>query len=270
MSKKAALIAIFLGVLAVPLARAQDEFDSEDDETQASEESVSEGDDTDAAELRDEAAADESFDEEAPADELTEEGEPAEEEPEGEESTDATAEFDNPGDPAEESGSDADASENDELTAPADSQEAESDLIDDESAVDTAAQADVSNSESDTRPVAAAPSVVATPNPAPVVDSRGTRITLKHAGGYIAKYELSYSEAGAEKKLEAGEKTNGWTHTYVVPAGATNIKLKGWAMTGLVWDPWGEIYNVDLQPGTDYCYENKGTTLGRTFSACGS
>jgi hypothetical protein len=131
-----------LGFSAAPLVWAQDDFDNEDNETQASEESLSEGDETDAAEFSDGVAADGGFDEEAAADELTE----------GEESEDAAAEFDDPGDLADESGSDADASKDDEFPATADSEEVASDLIED-------ADPEASDPESETRPVATAPPV---------------------------------------------------------------------------------------------------------------
>jgi thiol-activated cytolysin len=91
-------------------------------------------------------------------------------------------------------------------------------------------------------------------------------ITLYHQGWYIAKYEVLYNENGMKKKIEFGDKTQGWQYTLRFSSSTTNIRLKGWAATGLVWDPWGEIYNKTLQP-TDLnkCYRNTGTTLNRQW-----
>lgn len=273
MLKKTALVALLSVILAAPLAWGQEDFDSEDDAS-------------DAAEFSDDTAADESFDEEAEADESTEmadaedsadedfaaEGadESAADVQEAEESPDdVAAEFDDEGNPADESGSDADAAQDEALPAMADGEESASELIDDTSAIDAAGDPEAPDAQSDGSPASPGPQpVAATAAPAPRDEAREVSITLKHAGAYIAKYEISYSEAGVEKKIEASEKTRGWTQTYVVPPGGTNISLKAWAMTGLVWQPWGEIYNMVLQPRTDYCYENTGTTLGRAFNPC--
>jgi hypothetical protein len=261
MLKKTALVALMSGILAAPLAWAQEDFDNEVDAS-------------DAAEFSDETAADESFDEQAEPDESTgmaDADDSADEEfvaegadesaadvQEAEEPPDdVAAELDDEGNPADEPGSDAD------------SEEAASDLIDDTGTVDTAGDPEAPDAQSDTRAANTATSPAAeTPAAVTRDDARGISITLKHSGAYIARYEISYSEAGEEKKIEAREKTKGWTQTFVVPAGGTNIRLQAWAMTGLVWQPWGEIYNMVLQPRTDYCYENTGTTLGRAFNPC--
>jgi thiol-activated cytolysin len=92
-------------------------------------------------------------------------------------------------------------------------------------------------------------------------------VRLDHAGGYVAKYEMTYDDNGAPRKVETGEKTAGWSQTFYFPGDATNVTLKGWAMTGLVWDPWGEIYNLKLgADGINKCYKNGGTTLNRNYT----
>ena len=90
---------------------------------------------------------------------------------------------------------------------------------------------------------------------------------LNHSGGYVAKYEITYNENGVDTKIETGNKTAGYSETFYFPGDATNIKLKGWAMTGLAWDPWGEIYNKSMEPADWYkCYKNVGTTLNRGWN----
>jgi cytolysin (calcineurin-like family phosphatase) len=91
-------------------------------------------------------------------------------------------------------------------------------------------------------------------------------ITLYHQGLYIAKYEVLYDEDGVGKKLEFGYKTQGWRHTHHFSSTVTNIRLKSWAATGLVLNPWSEIYNKPLQPSDlNKCYRNTGTTLNRQW-----
>lgn len=93
-------------------------------------------------------------------------------------------------------------------------------------------------------------------------------IKLIHSGAYVAKYEIKYNNAGEEKKIETGNQTAGWSQTFYFPGDATNVRLSGWAMTGLVWAPWGEIYNKILTPEElkNKCITNTGTTLNRNFS----
>ena len=92
-------------------------------------------------------------------------------------------------------------------------------------------------------------------------------VKLVHGGAYVAKYEVRYNENGGEKLVETGNKTAGWNQTFYFPGDATNIRLKGWAATGLVWDPWGEIYNKTLEPADlNKCFTNTGTTLNRQFN----
>jgi cytolysin (calcineurin-like family phosphatase) len=91
-------------------------------------------------------------------------------------------------------------------------------------------------------------------------------ITFYHQGWYIAKYEVLYDEDGVEKKLEFGYKTQGWLHTHLFSSTVTNIRLKSWAATGFVLNPWGEIYNKPLQPSDlNKCYRNTGTILNRQW-----
>ena len=93
-------------------------------------------------------------------------------------------------------------------------------------------------------------------------------IQLIHSGAYVAKYEITYNNAGKEVKVETGNQTAGWKQTFYFPGDATNVRLGGWAMTGLVWAPWGEIYNKILTPEElkNKCITNTGTTLNRNFS----
>ncbi len=96
------------------------------------------------------------------------------------------------------------------------------------------------------------------------------QIKLEHAGGYVARVTVQWSEPDANgvlrtKKEVLGEQTAGWTKTINLPGDAVNININAEAATGLVWAPWGEIMNETL-PGPSNCtYKMYGTTLDRKF-----
>ncbi|UPG88067.1 thiol-activated cytolysin family protein [Luteibacter aegosomaticola] len=95
-------------------------------------------------------------------------------------------------------------------------------------------------------------------------------VRFEHSGGYVAKAEVTWKEGDAngnlvDRKWESGQKTAGWSYTLDVPGDAQNLRLKAWAKTGLVWDPWGEILNVALEGPNNKTYVFRGTTLNRKF-----
>ena len=95
-------------------------------------------------------------------------------------------------------------------------------------------------------------------------------IKFEHAGAYVARIKVTWSEPNAQGVLETkvkdfGEQTSGWTQTLNLPGDAVNVKILAEAATGLVWAPWGEIINKTL-PGPSNCtYRMHGTTLDRRF-----
>jgi len=97
-------------------------------------------------------------------------------------------------------------------------------------------------------------------------------VKFHHAGAYVAKAQVTWIEADPlgnytiVKKWESGKKTAGWTQTVDIPGDAHGLRLKAWADTGLIWDPWGEILNIALEGPDNKCYRFKGTTLiGRGY-----
>jgi thiol-activated cytolysin len=93
-------------------------------------------------------------------------------------------------------------------------------------------------------------------------------IRLRHAGGYVGKFEVTWEEPDENlsyqaRKWESGNKTAGFTQQLDLPGDARNIRIRGLAMTGLVWDPWGEAINVTESGPTNKCYRITGTTLNR-------
>lgn len=97
-------------------------------------------------------------------------------------------------------------------------------------------------------------------------------VKFQNGGAYVAKTEVTWREADqhgnytVDHKWESGQQTAGWSHTLDIPGDAHDLRLKAWAKTGLVWNPWGEIMNVALEGPDQKCYRYKGTTLvGRGF-----
>lgn len=86
-------------------------------------------------------------------------------------------------------------------------------------------------------------------------------ITFFNEGGYVAKYELVYYLDGKKKTHETGKLALGNKKTYTLPGRATRIRVKGMAMTGLVWDPWKTIFDESVSNVTTKCYKSYNTTL---------
>ena len=96
-------------------------------------------------------------------------------------------------------------------------------------------------------------------------------VKVQHSGGYVAKFEVTWSEADAagdytqSRRWESGDKTAGYSAQVDLPGDARNVRLKAWAATGLAWDWWGEIFNVALEGPDNKCYRATGTTLHRSW-----
>lgn len=98
-------------------------------------------------------------------------------------------------------------------------------------------------------------------------DYNNMSVKLAHSGAYVAKYLVSYTSNGAPIVIPHEGKTAGWTQVLNFPGDATNIRIQAWAATGLVWDPWGVIYDKYITPEelTGKCIRNHGTTLDRKW-----
>jgi thiol-activated cytolysin len=96
-------------------------------------------------------------------------------------------------------------------------------------------------------------------------------IKLKHDGGYVAKFSVTWDETDSSgtkkvgKSWSSGEKTAGWSYTLNLPGDATQVRIKALAATGLAWDPWGEIMNLTRSGPTNKTYRAYGTTLDRKY-----
>lgn len=96
-------------------------------------------------------------------------------------------------------------------------------------------------------------------------------VRVVHAGAYIAKFEVSWVEPDANgnytqnRQWNSGDKTAGFSQQIDLPGDAKGVRIRAWAMTGLVWDPWGEIMNIALDGPDNKTYRATGTTLGRSW-----
>ena len=93
-------------------------------------------------------------------------------------------------------------------------------------------------------------------------------VKVKHDGAYIARFKVTWhTPINGEEQWESGEKTLGFSKQIDIPGDATSVKIFAEAATGLVWDPWGEIMNVNLEGPDSKTYRVFGTTLKRRYEA---
>jgi thiol-activated cytolysin len=96
-------------------------------------------------------------------------------------------------------------------------------------------------------------------------------VRWQHSGAYVAKFEVDWVEPDERgnytqnKVWESGEKTAGYSEQLDLPGDAQGVRLRAWAATGLVWDPWGQIIDVTLDGPDNKCYRVTGTTLNRSW-----
>ena len=87
-------------------------------------------------------------------------------------------------------------------------------------------------------------------------------MTLVHNGGYVAKFEPTWTLNGKSQSWSSGSKTLGWSHTQVIPAAATNLRLH--ARAAVFISTWRDIVNAGISSGTHEVY---GTTGSRNYKA---
>jgi thiol-activated cytolysin len=95
-------------------------------------------------------------------------------------------------------------------------------------------------------------------------------VRLKHSGGYVAKFYVNWEEGDANgnfkaRSWESGQQTAGYSHQVNLPGDARNVTLRAEAATGLVWNPWGEIFSVAIAGPDNKTYRATGTTLHRSW-----
>jgi len=85
-------------------------------------------------------------------------------------------------------------------------------------------------------------------------------VRFYNQGAYVAQYRLSYTLNGQNQEFTTPSLSVGFEKTYSIPYNATNIKVQGWALTGV--SSWKEIFNQSLERPTYICYTSFGTIFG--------
>lgn len=86
-------------------------------------------------------------------------------------------------------------------------------------------------------------------------------ITLINGGGYVAQFHVDYTLNGSNVHYDSGEVGAGWNTKRNIPEGATNIRIKAWSKTGLVWEPWKTILERSYPSPPNECIKVYNTTL---------
>lgn len=95
--------------------------------------------------------------------------------------------------------------------------------------------------------------------------SPGGRVTFFNEGGYVARFTLTYMLDGEQVQHETGNILLGNKRSFAIPSMATDIRAFGEANTGLIWDPWGEIFDQSYATPPSICLKAYGTTLDRKW-----
>ncbi len=91
------------------------------------------------------------------------------------------------------------------------------------------------------------------------------QLILTHQGGYLARVNVSYQQAGQQVvPLSQDNVALGWHSEITIPSNATNIRLIAQAATGLVWEPWKTIVDKSYPSPPNECIKFIGTTLAPT------
>lgn len=99
------------------------------------------------------------------------------------------------------------------------------------------------------------------PNPPLPIPPLEGHVTVFNEGGFVAKFQLRYSENGEPKSFETGEMPLGNKKTYYIPPYAKDVWLVGWEQTGLVWEGWRKVFDLRFSAPPNQCFKLYGTTL---------
>lgn len=97
-------------------------------------------------------------------------------------------------------------------------------------------------------------------------------VSLKHTGGYIAKFEVTwkertFDEKGTEVLIPCSWERSGQAVTapfstvIPIPANAVDVHVRAMNQTGLVWEPWRTILNQNVPLAPNVQVSIWGTTL---------
>ncbi len=99
------------------------------------------------------------------------------------------------------------------------------------------------------------------PNPPLPIPPLMGHVTFFNEGGFVARFELSYTIGDEEKLQETGNMALGDKKHYDIPPDATNIRLKGEEDTALVWEGWRTVFDLRYGTPPNKCFKLYNTTL---------
>lgn len=84
--------------------------------------------------------------------------------------------------------------------------------------------------------------------------SKWTNISIYNSGGYSSWYETEWYDKhlGTVRNKKSGTNTAGYTHTFDYPPHAQDIRIKGYTLTGLVWQPNKLIFDKYIGHGDQF------------------
>jgi len=100
------------------------------------------------------------------------------------------------------------------------------------------------------------------PNPPlPVPPTEGF-VTFFNQGGFEAQFQLSYTDAdGSRVEEKTGTMRIDEKKTYYIPPYATDVWVIGKENTGLVWEGWRTVFDLNFPGPPNNCFKLYGTTL---------
>lgn len=99
------------------------------------------------------------------------------------------------------------------------------------------------------------------PSPPLNVPSLTGHVTFFNEGGFKAKFHLEYTYNGTRYMEDTGDMNLGNKKTYYIPPTATDVWLKGEEQTGLVWEGWRTVFDLNFSGPPNNCFKLYGTTL---------
>ncbi|BCO14964.1 hypothetical protein RIMD111065_33200 [Aeromonas hydrophila] len=81
-----------------------------------------------------------------------------------------------------------------------------------------------------------------------------TNVSIYSSGGYSSWYEAEWydQKLGVVRSKKSGTNTAGYTHEFEFPPHARDIRVKGYAVTGLVWQPNKLIFDKNIGYGDNF------------------
>ncbi len=108
------------------------------------------------------------------------------------------------------------------------------------------------------------------PDPPLPVPPLGGFARVRNDGGFAARFTLRYTHNGMEQSFGSGDMALGNEHRFEIPVGASKIHLKGEEQTGLVWEGWRTVFDLNFDTPPNKCFRLYGTTLSPKWdNECG-